>query len=97
MTDVEKDVGCWLYKEINLYPLKQCQFMACRSVKLPEELIFLVTNMDQCMAGGWQGGFLRFLGLDIREMQVRLFMLSVLEIIKEPHMIFEVHCQCFNS
>ena len=38
---------------------------------------------------------MRFLGLDIREMQVRFFMLSVFDVVKEPHMISEV--QCFNS
>ena len=49
-------------------------------------MIFLVTDMDQCMAGGWQGLVLRFLGLAIKEMQVRFFMLSVFDVIKEPHL-----------
>ena len=44
MTDIEKDVGGWLYNEVNLYPLKECQFLAYRSIELPEELIFLVTD-----------------------------------------------------
>ena len=51
MTEIEKDVGGWLYNEVNLYPPKECQFFACRSIKLPEELTFLVTDMDECMAG----------------------------------------------
>ena len=38
---------------------------------------------------------MRFLGLAIREMQVRFFMLFVFDVIKEQHMISEV--QCFNS
>ena len=54
-SETEKYVGGWLYKEVNLYSLKEYLFLACRSIKLPKELIFLVTDMDQCMAGGWQG------------------------------------------
>ena len=38
---------------------------------------------------------MRFLGLDIMEMQARFFMLSVFDVNKEPHMISEV--QCFSS
>ena len=48
MTETEKDVGGWLYNEVNLYPLKECLFLACRGIKLHEELIFLVTDTDQC-------------------------------------------------
>ena len=50
MTEIEKDVGGWLYNEVSLYPLKECQFLACRNIRLPKELIFLVTDMGQCMA-----------------------------------------------
>ena len=32
------------YNEVNLYLLKECQFLACRSIKLPKELIFPVTD-----------------------------------------------------
>ena len=64
-------------------------------LKLPQELIFLVnTDMDQFMTGGWQGRALRFLGSDIREIQVRFFMSSVFGVIKELHMISEA--QFFN-
>ena len=31
-------------------------------------------------------------GLHIREMDVRFFMLSVFDVIKEPHMISKVQC-----
>ena len=64
LTETEKDVGGWLYNEVNLYNLKECQFLA---IKLSEELIFLVTDMDQCMAGGWRSWVLRFFGLGNRE------------------------------
>ena len=90
LTDTEKDVGGWLYNEVNLYPHKKCQFLAGHSIKLPEELTYLITDLDQCMAGGWQGWVLRFLGLDISELQVKFFMLSVFDVNKELHMISEV-------
>ena len=45
LTEIEKDVGGWLYNEVNLYPLKECQFLACHSLKLHEESTFLVTDM----------------------------------------------------
>ena len=48
MTEIEKDVGGWLYNKVNLYPLDECQFLVCGSIRLPEELIFLVTDMGQC-------------------------------------------------